>query len=389
MFHLFAACVRPFCRSGRLALSYRDLAEVELGDGEGVLNGIRFETLGTLFRILTRPELAIGETYMSEGWKVSWGDLAGLMGILLRIEARIEESTAARAILVTYDALTAPFRRNNTRRSRRNAAHHYDIGNDLYRAFLDDDMVYSCAFFSREAQSLEAAQRDKLEVSLDRLGVEAGMEVLDIGCGWGAMTRAASRRGARAVGITLADRQLALAEELVPPELEDRLEYHLQDYRHHANENPGRYDRVVSIGMLEHVGTRYFADYFDAVHRLLKPGGRALIHAIVKPTRSRTNPWIDKYIFPGGFIPLTVNMVAAAKASGLSLPSKPFEHKGKHYANTVRHWRQRFEAAFPSLDHGRYDERFRRMWNFYLAGSQAVFETLGFEVTQLLLERPR
>ena len=162
------------------------------------------------------------------------------------------------------------------------AAHHYDIGNDLYEAFLDDQMVYSCAFFTLEAQSLDAAQRHKMELTLDRVRVRPGMRVLDVGCGWGAMARAIARRNAQAVGITLATRQLTLAEQCLPQDLRGRVSYRLEDYRRHAAENPAAYDRVVSIGMFEHVGRRHFVDYYEAINRLLKPGGRALVHSILQ-----------------------------------------------------------------------------------------------------------
>lgn len=387
-FRTIAALARPFFRSGRFVFAYRDVVEVELGDGKGPLNGARFNSLAPLFEMLVRPELAIGETFMNDEWRETHNDLAVTLGTLLKADKCLEQSRFGRILEKARIAIAASFRRNNAVRSRRNAAHHYDIGNDLYRSFLDEEMVYSCAFFSREAQSLEAAQRNKIETSLDRLDVRKGDELLDIGCGWGAMTRAAARRGARAVGVTLADRQLVLAEELVPPDLDGRLEYHLQDYRRHAELNPERYDRIVSIGMFEHVGPPQVGEFFDAVRRLLKPGGRALIHGIVKPLPSRTNAWIDKYIFPGGVIPRLDDIVDAAEAGGLTLPCAPFEHEGSNYANTLRHWRRRFNAAFPSLDTEKYDERFRRMWNFYLAGSEAAFEALRFGVAQVLLERP-
>jgi cyclopropane-fatty-acyl-phospholipid synthase len=268
------------------------------------------------------------------------------------------------------------------------AAHHYDIGNDLYEAFLDDQMVYSCAFFTLEAQSLDAAQRHKMELTLDRVRVRPGMRVLDIGCGWGALTRAIARRNAQAVGITLATRQLTLAEQCLPQDLRGRVSYRLEDYRRHAAENPAAYDRVVSIGMFEHVGRRHFVDYYEAINRLLKPGGRALVHSIIKPTRSPTNAWIKKYIFPGGQIPQLAEITASAKAAKLVLPHEPFVHEGSHYATTLRHWRRRFNDNFASLDHKRYDQRFRRLWNFYLAGSAAAFDALGYQVAQVVVRKP-
>lgn len=376
-----------FCRNGNIRLRYRDRDDVTLGNGVGPTPEVTVNRLSALLRMAVRPDLAIGETYMEDGWKIDEKDLARLLGILMVNDQRLESSAPVRFILAVRGLIADILFTNNARRSRRNAAHHYDIGNDLYEAFLDEEMVYSCAFFSREGLSLEAAQRHKLELTLDRLMVEPDMRILDIGCGWGAMTRAIARRGANAVGITLAERQLELAEARAPEALRDRLDYRIEDYRHHAARHPDHYDRIVSIGMFEHVGARYFVDYFATVRQMLKPGGRALIHSIVKNTRSRTNAWIDRYIFPGGFIPRVEDMMTAARTAGLSLPIEPYLHDSRHYATTLRHWRERFNARYPSLDHSRYDERFRRMWNFYLAGSEAAFDALGFRVAQVVVEK--
>ena len=212
------------------------------------------------------------------------------------------------------------------------------------------------------------------------------MRILDIGCGWGAMTRAIAERDAFATGITLADKQLELAREKVPPHLEGHIEYHLEDYRIHAAINPAVYDRVVSIGMFEHVGRSQFEIYFKAIRSLLKPGGRAVVHSIVKDTASPTNAWVEKYIFPGGYIPRIEDMACSARSAGLNAVNAPYVHEGKNYAQTLRHWRERFNRRFHELDPKKYDVRFRRMWNFYLAGSEAAFDGLGFRVAQIVVE---
>jgi cyclopropane-fatty-acyl-phospholipid synthase len=381
-------CAGALVRHGNISFNLRGGVRVHLGNGSGQPVEIDIKRLPALFRILTNPGLAIGETYVAGDWDVEEGDLARFIGYLLVNEAHIEGWAPVRVLNGLRDRASQAFRDNTAQRSRKNAAHHYDLGNDLYKAFLDDEMVYSCAFFTHRAQSLEAAQKHKLELTLDRLRVEPGMKVLDIGCGWGAMTRVIARRHAHAVGITLASRQLALAEQRLPSALRERTAYRLQDYRDHAHENPEAYDRVVSIGMFEHVGRRHFVDYFEAVRRLLKPGGRALVHSIVKPDRSPTNAWIRKYVFPGGQIPRLEDMAASAEAAGLMLPHEPFLHPGHHYATTLRHWQRRFNENFASLDRRRYDERFRRLWNFYLAGSTAAFEAIGHQVAQVVVEKP-
>ena len=382
------AGARLFVRSGSIELHFRDESPLLLGDGGDEAVAVYLKRLPALIRIMANPGLAIGETYVDGDWEVDDADLSRLLSCLLVNEGRIEASAPVRMLNDIRDLASRAYQANTAQQSRRNAAHHYDIGNDLYEAFLDDEMVYSCAFFADEAQSLEAAQRNKLATTLDRLQVEPGMTVLDIGCGWGAMTRAIARRNARAVGISLAERQLALAGQRLPPALRGSITYRLQDYRHHAAEHPAAYDRVVSIGMFEHVGRRHFVDYYRAISRLLKPGGRALVHSIIKPTRSPTNAWLKKHIFPGGQIPQLAEITASAKAANLVLPHEPFVHEGHHYATTLRHWRRRFNENFASLDHKRYDQSFRRLWNFYLAGSAAAFDALGYQVAQIVIRTP-
>jgi cyclopropane-fatty-acyl-phospholipid synthase len=380
---------RPLVSRGNINLHFFGREErFFLGDGEGEPVDIFFKRLPDLFRILTNPGLAIGETYVNRGWDIDEADLTRFIGYLLVNEALIEAMAPVRALNWLRAIASHVSRANTSWRSRRNAAHHYDLGNDLYAAFLDDEMVYSCAFFSREGQSLESAQKNKLEITLDRLQVTPGMNVLDIGCGWGAMTREIARCNARAVGISLANQQLTLAEQRLPSALRDLISYQLQDYRDHAEQSPEAYDRVVSIGMFEHVGRRHFVEYFNAIFRMLKPGGRALVHSIIKPDQSPTNAWIAKYIFPGGLIPQINDMTDNAEAAGLVLPHEPFVHQGHQYATTLRHWRKRFNQNFASLDRDRYNERFRRLWNFYLAASEAAFDSLGYKVAQMVVEKP-
>jgi cyclopropane-fatty-acyl-phospholipid synthase len=382
------AGARLFVRSGSIELHFRDESALLLGDRRDEAVAVYLKRSPALIRIMANPGLAIGETYVDGDWEIDDADLTRFLGGLLVNEGRIEALTPVRMLNDIRALASRTFQANTARQSRRNAAHHYDIGNDLYAAFLDDQMVYSCAFFTPEAQSLEAAQRHKMALTLDRVRVGPGMRVLDIGCGWGAMTRAIARRNAQAVGITLADRQLTLAEQRLPRALRDRISYRLEDYRRHAEENPAAYDRVVSIGMFEHVGRRHYVDYYRAINRLLKPGGRALVHSIIKPTRSPTNAWIKKYVFPGGQIPQLAEMTDSARAAKLVLPHEPFVHEGSHYATTLRHWRRRFNDNFASLDHKRYDQRFRRLWNFYLAGSAAAFDALGYQVAQVVVRKP-
>jgi len=378
-----------FIRQGNINIHiFEENEPCSVGDGKGEPVDIYFRRLPALVRILTNPGLAVGETYVDGGWDIEETDLTCFLGYLLVNEAHIEAMPPVQLLNRLRDAASLVFHANNSLRSRKNASHHYDLGNDLYETFLDEEMVYSCAFFTDEAQSLEDAQKNKLETTLNRLQIESGMNVLDIGCGWGAMTREIARRDARAIGITLSDEQLILAEQRLPSEFRDLVSYRLQDYRDYAEQNPETYDRVVSVGMFEHVGRRHFAEYFKAIFAMLKPGGRALVHSIVKPNRSPTNAWIAKHVFPGGLIPRISDMTDSAEAAGLELPCQPFVHEGHQYAATLRHWRKRFNRNFGALDHERYDERFRRLWNFYLAASEAAFKSLGYQVAQLVIRKP-
>ena len=311
---------------------------------------VTLHRLAALGKILRRPDLAVGETFVDRDWDVAEEDLARLLMALLREDARLEQRATMRLLNAVRQWTEVYFTPNNSERSRRNAAHHYDIGNDLYELFLDPEMLYSCAFYTHDGQSLYEAQRNKLAITLDRLNVAPGMRILDIGCGWGAMTRAIAERDAFATGITLADKQLELAREKVPLHLEGHIEYHLEDYRIHAAKNPAVYDRVVSIGMFEHVGRSQFEIYFKAIRSLLKPGGRAVVHSIVKDTTSPTNAWVEKYIFPGGYIPRIEDMACSARSAGLNAVNAPYVHEGKNYAQTLRHWRERFNRRLHELD---------------------------------------
>lgn len=388
LFRALAPVIGAFAQHGRLQINYRDVDRFECGDGTGSLYRIRLNTLRLVPRIILNPDLGAGEGYMNGEWEVERGDLAGLLGMFRRNEETASRSVWGRHIRYAGRVLRRA-RRISPRKARRNAAHHYDIGNDLYERFLDEGMNYSCAFFETAGQSLRDAQINKLRTTIRRLAIEPGSRVLDIGCGWGELTRliANESNASHVVGITLAKRQRDLAQRRAGVLNNDRLEYRLVDYRVHAENTPGRYDRIVSIGMFEHVGAKHFAEYFDAIRRMLADDGRALVHSIMRPKREGTSPWILKYIFPGGYIPTLADTVVAARAAGLELADEPFIHESFHYAETLRRWRANFNEAWPQLGHGRYDERFRRMWNFYLAASEAAFDVNGMYVAQVLLKK--
>ncbi|UCH73223.1 MAG: class I SAM-dependent methyltransferase [Rhodospirillales bacterium] len=388
LFRLAAPVLAAFAQRGQLQINYRDIDQVECGDGSGPLYRMRLNSMRLIPKIVLNPDLAAGEGYMNREWDLQRGDLAGLIGMFRRNEKAASDTVWGRRIRYAIRLLRRA-RKISPRRARRNAAHHYDIGNDLYAGFLDEGMNYSCAFFASAGQSLRDAQLNKLRTTIARLGIEPGARVLDIGSGWGELTRLISDEtsAGQVVGITLADRQRQLAERLAGARLGERLGYRLVDYRVHAQDNPRTYDRIVSIGMFEHVGAKHLEEYFAAIRRMLVEDGRALVHSIMRLNRDETSPWLQKYIFPGGYIPTLDDTVAAARAAGLQLAHAPFIHPSFHYAETLRRWRANFNEAWPGLKGGQYDERFRRMWNFYLAGAEAAFDVSGMHVAQVLFKK--
>jgi cyclopropane-fatty-acyl-phospholipid synthase len=371
---------------GQIDLRYKDV-HFPIGRGAPAFT-LNVYNPDLLRRIFKSPELGLGESYMDGDWTLGeHHDLGDFVGCLLRNQMMLREKALVRGM--EYIAGLRGHAADNTiAASRKNAAHHYDIGDDLYSRFLDEGMNYSCAFFDAPDMSLRAAQLNKLDTVIKRLGIEPGMQVLDIGCGWGEASRRLHHKckAGKTTGLTLADNQVARARADAD---DDGLEYHLQDYREHARENPSAYDRIFSIGMFEHVGRVQYPDFFRAVHNLLKPGGRALIHTIVGlgPVGA-TNAWIDKYIFPGGEIPRLQEVIEAGHNQGLRLYHPVFRHESFHYAKTLRCWRNNFMRIKNELDPERYDARFCRMWELYLAGFEGAFWQGYFEVNQFIFEKP-
>ena len=269
------------------------------------------------------------------------------------------------------------------RAARANVAHHYDLDERLYRTFLDGDMQYSCAYFERPGLSLDQAQLAKKRLIAAKLLVRPGARVLDIGCGWGGMALYLARVcGADVTGITLSQEQHRVAtERAAAAGLSDRVRFRLQDYR----EVEGQFDNIVSVGMFEHVGLPQYPTFFRTVRRLLAPDGVMLLHAMAQPTPAPYNqPFIEKYIFPGGYIPALSEVFPAVEKSGLLV--RDTEILSLHYAETTREWRRRFLANRERVLE-LYDERFIRMWEFYLAGSESAFRYDAIHVFHLQLAR--
>ena len=345
----------------------------------------RLTDRGALRALVLRPELCLGELYVDGRLVIEEGTLEDLLDILMGAP-RTGRSPVARRLPRWVHRLGGSLRATNPLpRAARNARHHYDLGNDLYTAFLDPAMQYSCAYFGRPDDDIATAQRRKMAHIAAKLRLEPDHHVLDIGCGWGGLAiHLAETTGCRVTGLTLAHEQAALARERVARAgLDDRVDIRIQDYR----QVEGRFDRIVSVGMFEHVGPADYGEYFANVRRLLTDRGLALIHSIGRAHGPMpTNPWIARYIFPGGYIPALSEVLPVVEQNRLW--STDLEILRLHYAHTLAAWRRRFEAA-ARADPERFDERFQRLWRFYLVGSEMFFRRQDGMVFQLQLARER
>lgn len=332
-----------------------------------------------------RGSFGLGETYVDKKWDIAPERLEPFLRALMQHESpklRLHEHVyyrVSRAFGVGPDA-------NDPSSSHEHSSHHYDRGNDLFKSFLDENMVYSCAFFDDPEWDLETAQRHKIDVTLERLDLFKGARLLDIGCGWGTTAIEAARRGAEATGITLGVQQIELARERAA-EQQMQVDFQVADYRPFAEEHAGTFDRIVSIGMFEHVGHRQHDAFFDAIRRLLKPGGKVVVHSMVDWPFGPIIPWLERYIFPGGEVPKVQDMIAAPSRVGLRVEAGPYRHGGLDYALTLAEWRKRFLANYPKMDSDKYPEQFKRLWLFYLAGSEAAFRGTTLHNVQVVYRR--
>ncbi|MDQ3479541.1 MAG: cyclopropane-fatty-acyl-phospholipid synthase family protein [Pseudomonadota bacterium] len=342
------------------------------GPGGGKDLRVRATDRRVPFDIARNPRLGVGETYMDGRLIVENGTILDLLEMITGSNAW-EEGGAGRKHFgkSKLKKITALIRSNDPRRSRRNVAHHYDLGNELYDTFLDEDMQYSCAYFTDPANSLDQAQADKKAHIAAKLHLQPGQKVLDIGCGWGGMAIYLHQVAkVDVVGITLSREQLAVARRRAEEAgVADRVRFELIDYR----QLHGEFDRIVSVGMFEHVGAAHFDDFFAACRRLLKRDGVMLLHTIGRmgSTSGTPDSFTDKYIFPGYHIPSLSQMSAASEKARLI--ASDVEMLRLHYAYTLRHWLQRVRDNRPRIE-AMYDARFFRMWEFYIAGAIVMFE---------------
>ncbi|CAN7333235.1 cyclopropane-fatty-acyl-phospholipid synthase [Bosea sp. LjRoot9] len=335
----------------------------------------------TELQLALDPELALGEAVMEGRVVVERGSLYDLLDVLVAGVHRNPPTAWARALAKLRTSVRRFHQHNTLGWARRNVAHHYDLKAEFFRLFLDEDMQYSCAYFLTPQTSLAEAQIAKKRHILAKLAIGPGHDVLDIGSGWGGLgLTIAGETGANVTGVTLSQEQLAVARERATA-AGLPVDFRLQDYR----DVPERFDRIVSVGMFEHVGVGYYRTFFRKVAELLKDDGVALIHTIGRSSPpGATNPFIAKYIFPGGYIPAMSEVTAAVEHEGLIISD--VEVLRLHYAETLKAWRERFLARRAEAV-AMYDERFARMWEFYLAASEASFRHDDLVVFQFQLTK--
>jgi cyclopropane-fatty-acyl-phospholipid synthase len=357
--------------AGRLSILWPDGTATSYGDGAEPAATVRLRDSRSVRRILMDPALTVGEVYMDEGLVPVNCTIHDVLVLLMHNIGKAWDEVPVLRLNAALRSLQQPFTRaNNAMRSRRNVAHHYDLNGRLYSLFLDRDRQYSCAYFPNGDETLEEAQAAKKRHIAAKLRLDRpGMSVLDIGCGWGGMALTLARDyGAYVTGITLSEEQLHEARARAAAEgLEDRVTFELMDYRQ-VNET---FDRIVSVGMFEHVGVPNYPAYFQTIKNCLAPSGVAVLHSIGRfGGAATTNPWIEKYIFPGGYSPALSEVMPAIEKTGLL--ATDIEILRLHYAKTLTHWRRRFSANRDAIA-ALYDERFCRMFEFYLSASELAF----------------
>ncbi|MBX9795420.1 cyclopropane-fatty-acyl-phospholipid synthase family protein [Sphingomonas sp.] len=377
-------------KRGRLTVLHHDGRRAMFGTPDPAFPDvtIRFTDAGAVGAILRDPALGAGEAYMNGRLVLEGGDVLDLVTLLTANDRWEEGANRLRANPATraLEAVTHRVGRiNMARAAKRNVAHHYDLSDRLYDLFLDADRQYSCAYFADPATQLDQAQQDKLAHIAAKLALAPGMRVLDIGCGWGGMALYLHRRtGAEVLGVTLSEEQLKVARARAEAAgVADKVRFELIDYRHVT----GSFDRIVSVGMFEHVGPANYRSFFRQCHDLLTPDGVMLLHTIGRAgPPGVTDKWTVKYIFPGGYNPALSEIVRGSE--GLRMFLTDVEVLRLHYAHTLQHWYDRTTAARDAIV-ALYDERFFRMWQFYLAGALCAFRYGGLVNYQLQYARNR
>jgi len=335
-------------------------------------------------KLFRNPSLHFGEGYMNREILIEEGSIEQLIDLITLCYDDFIQHNSIYKIYENFSGYFKVFQQlNEIVKSKQNVAHHYDLKEDLYKLFLDKDMQYSCAYFHNENMSLDQAQIDKKNHIINKLQISENMKVLDIGCGWGGMAiEIAKQTGATVKGITLSENQFATASKRAQEEgLSEKLTFKLQDYRN-ENEN---YDRIVSVGMFEHVGIKYFREYLKKTYDLLKDTGVFLLHTIgQRGVPTATSPWIRKYIFPGGYIPSLSDIIHETEKLNINITD--IEILRLHYAHTLTHWYKNIQKNKDQIIK-MFDDRFYRMWEFYLLASKYSFVNMGNVVFQIQIAK--
>ena len=358
------------------------------GRGPGPVAELHIHNPDLFTRLIREGDLGFCDAYLDEWW--SSPDLQAFMDLVHADNEAIYDGFPGMGMVRMWEQFRFWLQRNNKSQAKKNISYHYDLGNAFYGLWLDETMTYSSALFPEDAQmSMEAAQTAKYASMVDQMGVKPGDHVLEIGCGWGGFAEyAAKERGLKVTGLTISEEQIKYARERIEKAgLSDLVEFKLQDYR----DEQGTYDGIASIEMFEAVGEQYWPAYFDTVRERLKPGKAATLQIItVNHQRwdvyKRGVDFIQKYIFPGGMLPSPVVLRQQVEKAGL-IVDKSIEF-GKSYDITLRRWHETFNAKWDEITAMGFDERFKRMWNFYLTSCAATFDSGNCDVTQITIRRP-
>lgn len=355
------------------SIRFWDGEEITFGKGNKSFNIIFNEPL-PISDIITDPSVTLGEAYMHKQIEIE-GNVQSI------IEALYNNPDSFLRYKVKFSKLVKPIN-NSIKKSKDNAGYHYDIGNDFYQLWLDKSMTYSCGYFRTKDDTLEQAQINKVDYILKKLNLIEGNTLLDIGCGWGELIISAARKyNVHALGVTLSTEQMEKANKRIREEgLENLVEVQLIDYRQIKNRT---FDRIVSVGMIEHVGKDYLHEYFKVINTLLNNGGISLLHCITS-LKGGSNRWIDKYIFPGGYVPSISELIS--NISDESFHLLDLESLRRHYGKTLENWSENFENSISEISKMK-DESFIRMWRLYLNACAASFNSGNIDIHQFVFSK--
>jgi cyclopropane-fatty-acyl-phospholipid synthase len=387
------AVLRRLVRSGNLVVITARGRRLSFGDGTGSPVTIEFTSSRWQLAVILDPELQLGEAYTESGIVVRQGSISEFLHIMAKNLGTRQQTLWTRSLKKIRAAVRRVFHFNNELRANRNAHHHYDISHEIFELFLDSEMQYSCAYFKNPNSTIEEAQRAKIEhISAKLLLKSEGLRVLDIGCGWGKLDIYLARRHqADVVGINISNEQIRIANRNLESAARKssepiHCEFRLEDYRNFSAQE--KFDRIVSVGMFEHVGKRYYETFFQKCFDVLADDGVMLLHTIGRWNGAREpNAWVWRHIFPGGYAPSLSEMIPMIERSGFVITD--IEPLHMHYVHTLKHWRLRFIEQSREVLRilGHRGDRFMRMWEFYLGGFEASFRYGGLVAFQIQLAK--